>query len=421
MADQVEAPGSERNTSRDIARWLTTPDGLVAINEATRSLDREAAADAHLRTLTLLRRSGLSQPRAAMVVEAAMARHAARTSAHHAADWLMTLSALEQGSDPVVSQWRARRYIGAQRIWDLCAGVGFDAFNLAAHATVHAVEIDPIRAVFADWNLRDLSHPVTVAEADVLAITAPATALVHADPSRRSGGRRLRTLATYRPAVDQLVDVHRNSPGLGIVISPGIDWDDDVLADLTQRQKIGVEVEFVQHDRRLIEGMLWMGALRASGVLASATVLRDGQVHHRIRMLPPRSTEVRAIGSTLIRPAPAVVRARLHDELADEIGAWRVSRRRALLSSDHRPAPSPWYDIEDVEWTGRADPRHVRAWLRTVHDEPCEILVHGLNIDIDAWWRQLPDVARGPGVRHLHLVRTEHGAVAISTKVVRSN
>lgn len=416
MGDQVGEPAAAPGGPRDVARWLTTPDGARFVDHAMERLARSDEA-AHLHAITWLRRRGLTIPMASMVVDVAMARRSAVTTAPHATDWLMTPTALQQGSDPAVSRWRARRYAAASQIWDLCAGVGFDAFNLADHGEVHAVESDPVRAVFAAWNLRSTRHPVTVHEADALSVEPPPTALVHADPARRDGSARLRTLATYRPGVDRLMRAHGRSPGVGVVVSPSVDWNDRVLMDLADSQPGGVEVEFMQKGPRLVEGTIWTGDLREPGARASATVLDADQAHHRVRAAEPRMADVRPVAALLIVPAPALVRARLHDEVGEEIDAGRISARRALLTTDRRPVPSPWYRIEDVEWTGAADVRRVKAWLRTVEDRPCELVVHGLDVDVASWWRRLPGVTRGPQGRRIHLVRTARGAMAIATIV----
>jgi hypothetical protein len=57
----------------------------------------------------------------------------------------------------------------------------------------------------------------------------------------------------------------------------------------------------------------------------------------------------------------------------------------------------------------------VRRWLRDRDVPPLELAVHGLEVDVAAWWRELGRPPRGPTGWRLALVRLDDGAVAIVT------
>jgi len=420
VVDQVHHSQPKTDDSMvTAARWLISNDGRKALDRLCASLDVGAdPADRQLALVTELRRQGHSRDQAALLIDAAIGRFRARHRWPDADNWIFAREALEQASDPAVSAWRAGRYAAATEVWDLCAGIGGDAAALARHGPVIAVESDPVRAILAEANLRGASHPVQVVVDDATQVRIPGHAWVHADPGRRVGQRRVRGLSETSPGVDRLIASHAHTAGMGIVVSPAVDWNDPVLRDLATPVGGGVEVEFVQVDSRLVEAALWMGALRHESTVASATLIVDGQIHHRRRLGDAATAPASGLEAFLVSVAPAAVRARLHDAVAEEIDARRISSRRALLTCEELPPASPWYRREAVEWQGPADRRQIRSWLSTVVPLPTELVLHGLDVDPALWWRDFRDVPRGPQGRRIHLVRTASGSIAIATTPV---
>jgi hypothetical protein len=401
----------------DVAAFLCSEPGLDVVAATTARLDEG------LDTLTVgshLRSRGMDPDRATAVLGAATARRRARERWPDADRLLFTPAGLEQASDPGVAAWRARRLAG-RAVWDLCAGLGSDALALAAAgADVTAVDLDTGRLRLLEHNAAELGLQVKTLEGDALEVRPPDDALVHADPSRRSAGRRLRRLADHHPAVGRLVAAHAGAPGLGVVLSPAVDLEDpDLPGD--------AELEFVAVGDELKESIVWIGELQASGVAASATLLPDGHHrsrseelpdgHHRSRSGERTTAAVRAIGDYLMEVVPAAVRARLHEEIGAEVGAGRIAHRRALLTADDPPPPSPWYRVRPVLGVLSARPKVVRRWLRQHADVPVEIVVHGMAADPGQWWRQLGRPPRGPQGLRIELVRTDDGAQAVITDV----
>lgn len=417
----------------EVAAWLCSEAGRAVVAATTARLDEGLDA---LSVGTRLRDSGIESDRATAALGAATARRRARERWDDADDLLFTTTGLEQASDPEVAAWRARRLArgpGGHHgpaaassgtvatdvsrttgppVWDLCAGLGADTLALAAtDADVTAIDIDPARLRLLEHNAVRRGRRVRTVEGDVLRVRPPVDALVHADPSRRSDQRRVRRLADHRPAVGALLAVHAGAPGTGVVLSPAVDLDDpDLPRD--------AELEFVAVDGELKEAVAWLGGLRSPDVVASATLLPEGL--HRARGRRRPEVAVRNVGAYLIEVVPAAVRARLHDELALEIGAGRVARRRALLTSDECPAPSPWYQVRPVLEVLPARAKTVRRWLRGHADVPVEIVTHGLPADPGQWWRELGRPPRGPQGLRVELLRTDDGARTVVTDVRRT-
>ncbi len=409
--------------TRALGEWLVGAAGQAAVAGATAGLD---AGRPELTVATALRREGLDPERAALTLDAASTRRRARATFPDAEQLLLTREALEQASDPLVSAWRAARIAQVLApggvVLDLCAGAGGDTLALAAAGlSVRAVERDPLRAALLAHNARTRNLDVEVVLADLDDVEVPRGAIVHVDPSRRRDGRRVRRLRDHEPEVPRvLARVRPAAAGIALTLSPAVDLDDpDLPAD--------AEVGFVQRHGELHETTVWLGVLRATTgagtsssrvpARASATLLPEGLSRLRAERAPRLA--VGPIGAHLIEVAPAAVRARLHDELGAQVGARRVATRRALLSVDTAPPPSPWYRSRAVQAVLPARPPVVRRWLRAVETCPVELVLHGFEADLDAWWRALGRPPRGPDGRRIELIRTDDGAFAVVTDAGR--
>jgi hypothetical protein len=398
------------------AAWLVADEGLGHVAEVTAELT--AGGDA-LHIGTRLRRVGLDAVRAATVLGAATARVRAAARWSDADRLLFTREGLEQASDPVVSAWRASRFAGARAVEDRAAGCGGDTLALAAVVgRVTAVDLDAARLTLLRHNATVRGLEVTTVVADALTHPPPRTGPVHSDPSRRVDGRRVRRLAEHRPSVPALLhhlDAVASSRGVAVVVGPGVDLGDTGLpAD--------AELEFVQVGSDLVEAVVWTGDLRRQGATATATLLaRDGGVG--AAPLASRSRDRRAphldvgpVGDVLVEVAPAAVRARLHDELGAEVGARRLGSRRALLTADGDVPPSVWWRVRVVEAVLPARANAVRRHLRSVDELPLEVVLHGVDVDVVRFRRQLGDPPGGPDGRRVELVRNDTGAVAVVTR-----
>lgn len=395
-----------------VARWAVGP-GRAVVDAL---VERLREGDDVLRVGTALRADGVAPHRAAFATAAAVTRLAAIAQGLPGApDLVLTREALEQASHPAAAAWRAGRAaaaaadVGAARLQDRCAGTGGDAVAMAAHRPVLAVERDPGRAVLAADRAAVLDVDVEVVVADALDPGLPTTGeVVHADPDRRdASGRRARRLGDHGPAVPRLLAATHDAAGRLVTVAPGVAWDDpDLPAD--------AEVVFLEHDGRLVEAVLCTGAARQDQARATAVLLATGE--QRSRAVGDRDRlPVGGIGSHLLVPSTAAVRARLHDRLGREAGARRVADRRALLTCDHDPGASPWLVRERVEAVLPARPRALRDHLRDHPDRRVELVLHGVDADPQAWLRAAGGPPTGPDDLRVHLVRRDDDAIAVCT------
>lgn len=421
----------------EVARWLVGADGLAAVGQATQLLD---AGEQELRLVTTMRARTGDRERTAAVVAAAIARRRARRRWPDADRLLFTREALEQASDPVVAAWRARRLTGLP-VHDLCCGVGGDAMAIARRAaSVTAVDVDPARLVLLAHNASVSGLPITPVCADALDLEVGAEQVVHVDPARRRGGRRIADPLRTVPPVDRLLTVHARAPGMAVVLAPGTDAQHPALG-------ADVEVEYLQLGDDLVEAVAWSGTLRSGSAEASATLLprepapsrptgADGGLTAdaiRADTTPPgpdgwdpphraraggrgRVLPVGPIGDHLVEVAVAAIRARLHDAIGEEIGAHRLARTRALLTADGPVPASAWYRARPVLEVLPARPAAIRRWLAGAERGPMELVLHGVSVDPEIWWRELGRPPRGPGGVRIELVRRDEDRVAVVTR-----
>jgi hypothetical protein len=386
------------------ATWLVSGSGLAAVDRATAALDAGEVDDA---TVVALVRHDVADPTlASAVVDAAIARRRARRRWTDADRLLFTRESLAQATDPAVSAWKARRFTD-RPVADVTAGVGGDATALAREAlSVHARETRAGRGVLLGHNARARGVTIEVAEVDAMAPGLATEVLVHADPDRRRDGRRRSRPEEGTPALSALSAHFSAQDGLAVALSPGVDVDDPLV-----RQ---AEIEFIQVDRELKSAMLWSRGLRRDGASATATLLPAGESRGRAGPARP-PLAVGAVGEVLLLPEASLVRARLHDEVAAELGpgVWRLDAHRALFGSAHPTPPSPWFRARAVVAVLSTRPRAVRSWLTTRADAPIEVAVHGLPLDPEEWWRQAGRPPRGPNGLRVDLVRLEAGSRAI--------
>lgn len=404
------------------ARWLVSDTGLAAVAAITAALDD--GADELTAASTARKRS--DDPRhAAAATTAAVARRRARQRWQEADQLLFTRHGLEQASDPTLAAHRARRVVGRKvagqiaaaggatgavdEVIDLTAGLGGDAIALArTGANVVAVERDPARAVLLAHNLRVSGVAASVVVADALRVRVPPGGRALADPARRPAGRATHHLDAHEPAVSALLERHaERSGGLALALAPGVDRDDPAFGGRE------LEVEYVQLGDQLLEATVWLGRLRDGASEASATLLPQG--HHLARATRAPRLPVGGPGGFLLEVAPAAVRARLHDQIGREVGAWRLATRRALLTTEQPPPPSPWYRARAIDAALPGRPAAVRRWLRDHDDRPIEVVLHGVDGDPARWWRELGRPARGPQGRRIELIRRDRDTIALIT------
>jgi hypothetical protein len=310
----------------------------------------------------------------AELVAAALAQHElrARAAAKFALAPRMwfTREGLEQASAEPLARHRAGRYAGFARVADLCCGIGGDLCALAPGREALAVDLDPTHARMARENARlHGAGEVAAACADVRGLRLPGSLGVFVDPARRAGGRRL-PAGESRPPLAWCLGLADRVAGVGIKAAPGLPLD---------QVPAGWEVELLADRRELKEAVLWSPAL--------ATTTRRATVFPGPHTLAarPRSTGApvpcRPPGAFLLDPSPAVTRAGLVEELARDLGAWKLDPRIAFLSAD-RPLRTPFGRLLGVDASLPWNLKRLRGVLRERGVGAVEVRKRGSAVDV---------------------------------------
>jgi SAM-dependent methyltransferase len=302
-------------------------------------------------------------------------RLAARAKFSRAAEMFFTPEGLEQASAEPVARRHAARQPPGGRLADLCCGIGGDLIALAAGREVLAVDRDPATLELAMHNagVYGAADGVTAWNGDVRDCDLAGVDAVFIDPARRGSGRRLRP-GLSEPPLGWCVALASQVAAVGIKAAPGL-ASDAIPA--------GWEAEFIADGRDLKEAVLWSPELaRAS---RRATILPAG---HTLLPHPGPPVPVAEPGAFLLDPNPAVTRAGLVEELARDLGAWKIDPRIAFLSSDadrRTPFARTLRVVESAPWNEKRFAQRLRA----LGVGAADIRRRGLAGDVDMIHRRL--------------------------------
>jgi SAM-dependent methyltransferase len=315
----------------------------------------------------------------AELVAAALAQHELRARAAgkfaRAGRMWFTREGLEQASAEPLARHRAGRYAGFPRVADLCCGIGGDLCALAPGHDALAVDLDPLHVRMARENARvQGAGELGAVCADVRGLRLPRSLAVFVDPARRAGGRRLPAAAS-RPPLGWCLGLADRVAGVGIRTAPGLPLD---------LVPPGWEAELLADRRELKEAVLWSPALAST--TRRATVFPGP---HTLAARPRPGGEpqggsqmpCRPPGAFLLDPSPAVTRAGLVEELARDLGAWKLDPRIAFLSAD-RPLRTPFGRPLTVDASLPWNLKRLRQVLRERGVGALEIRKRGSAVDV---------------------------------------
>jgi SAM-dependent methyltransferase len=296
---------------------LRTPAGAAALDDATAL----GTADA-LGAASRLRAAGHDpELAAAALTQVRLRERAVAKFGADAASMFFTPDGVEQATRSVVAERRAARFSGADRVVDLCCGIGSDLIALArAGLDVTGVDADPATAAVAAANVAALGLDARVVCADATTFDLSGYDAAFCDPARRAGGRRVFDPNAYSPPWSFLLDLAERVPRTGVKVAPGIDHA--LVPD-------GAEAEWVSVGGDVVEAALWFGDLATAP--RRATLLPAGSGLTGTGLL---RASVGPVRSWLYDPDGAVVRAHLVAELADRLGGTLVDQSIAYLTTD---------------------------------------------------------------------------------------
>ena len=257
-----------------------------------------------------------------------------------AARMYFTQAGLEQATSGAVATHRATRYRAAQRIADLCCGIGGDLRALADGHDVLAVDRAPLIAAIAAANMTalGLADHVTVRCDDVTTVDLMGYDAAFLDPARRTAARRVFNVAAYQPPWSFIATLTGRVGNVGVKVAPGIPHD---------LVPANAEAEWVSLEGDVKEAVLWFGVLRTEGVTRRATLLPSGATLTATACEPPPISPPRRY---LYEPDGAVIRAHLVAEVAACINGALLDPTIAYITSDTR-TDTPFaraYAIEDA-------------------------------------------------------------------------
>ncbi|GAA1685505.1 class I SAM-dependent methyltransferase [Glycomyces endophyticus] len=349
---------------------LTADPGLQ--ERAAAALDRDGD-----RAPLTLRKAGIDPDLAAAALTLADLRRHARTKFGDRADRLyFTRAGLEQATRWPVAVRRAARFAAAaDRVADLCCGLGTEALAFAeAGLEVAAVDMSEETAAYARANAAAAGLRVDVRVGDAMAF--PVSGAAFADPARRSGAGRNFNPADYSPPLDDLLRHLSGARFAAVKLGPGIghDWIPD-----------GAEAEWVSVDRDVVEACLWLG--EAAQVKRRASLCKAGEWHELTGSGEERA-EVGEVADYLYEPDGAVIRAGLVAELAERLNAHTASEQIAFLYGDGL-IETPFARAWKVEAVWPLHPKKLKALLADRGIGRLTIKQRGTGIDPAALRKQL--------------------------------
>ena len=298
---------------------------LAAIPRAAELL----ATQSELASLTKLRAEGLSPELARAAVEQVILRQG--LDHHWSADWLFTRDTAEQASHPLVAAFHARviHSDGVTEIVDLTAGIGSDCAAIAATGIkVIAFERDPRTAELLTHNLKSFEQVTVVCGNSEL--LAPASAAYFVDPARRSGTRSAtgaralpeRDPERWSPPFSRITSLSNNATvymKAAPAFEPPKDW---------ARYSISV-------NRTLVE-MFTTNSHRGNYAVAIDTRTGTTTVIKQYGESIKSPVDI-SLGSFIYEADPAISRAGLAGQVADQLGLMCIGSRGMWLTGDHIP------------------------------------------------------------------------------------
>jgi prepilin-type processing-associated H-X9-DG protein len=325
--------------------------------------------------------------RAGVLVETVLLRRRGVTKLGDVGEWLFTDAALQQATAAPVAAHRARRLAGIT-VHDVTCSIGAELAALRFTTDVLGSDIDPVRLAMARHNVAE----VPLVRADALHPVSRGT-VVLADPARRGVGGRVFRPRDFSPPLDLLFDTYRDRQ-LVVKCSPGIDFD---------HLEFQGEVEVTSLAGDVREACLWSAGLTEQGVSRRANVLRaDGSVE-QVTDAEPDDCAVAPVGTWIVEPDGAVVRAGLVRHYAARHGLWQLDPKIAYLSGDRLPPATRGFEVLEQLPFGE---RRLRQALAEMDCGAAEILVRGVDVDPAVLRRRL----RLRGARQLSVVVTRIGA-----------
>ena len=306
------------------------------------------------------------------------ARKRARKKLHNADTLLADSIGVQQATSSQIAKHKSKRFVTNGPVFDLCCGIGSDLRELPAQTI--GIDIDEDRCLMAESN----SNKQTRCE-DVLDFTLPKDSLIHIDPARREGASRLHALSDMKPNISQVMQIANQCTGGCIKVSPGVNVDD------VEDFPLPVELEYIEEEGRVVQCAIWFGSLAQHPGLVTATSMSK---HMSYSGTPDFATFSNNVHGVLLEPNPALERAGLHCNVAEEINAYELSPHLGLFCSADA-CDSDWFQGYEVLTSTPMRVSKVKQALQTLQCTQVEVKTRGKTIDPNQWQNELTTDSSG--------------------------
>lgn len=365
-------PGANEATI-EAWRWLLT-------EEAALPLAQRDATEATPAQITRLREQLGGGPRgaerAAAVATLAELRRRGVAKFERADAMFFTRKSLEQATDEWVARYKARRFAAFDRVADVCCGVGGDLIGLAKYAgACVGIDADPLLADYTSQNAAVYGFDVSVEARRVEADNLPDVEAWHADPDRRSAGKRTTNPDLHEPSLETLAAWRRVQPNAAVKLAPA--------ASLPESWSDESELEWISRDGECRQQVVWCGALteRPGRRRATAIRRRGDSVESFVGDPGEELAVADELGDWIAEPDPAVLTADLTGAFARDQGLAAVAPGVAYLTTSAQPASPLLASFRVLERMPFRRER-LRGWLAERSIGRLEIKVRGMGIDI---------------------------------------
>lgn len=234
----------------------------------------------------------------------------------------------------IVAEYRAQR-LKCNTLADIGCGIGLQTFAFAKYCKkVYAVEIDGAKRMRAEKNAAALGiKNITFILGDAL---NPAVIrqlkdvnIIFCDPERLAGEEQ-RTVATIKPDIPQLLNAYNSATqNIALEFPPQI-----------KSIPFDCEKEYLSLDGQLNRLTLYFGGLkraeRSAVVLPQKACLNSRSSAQKVKLTPE-------LGRYLYEVDPAVVKAALLPELAQQTGTALFFSDKATYFTSTKLVPSPFF------------------------------------------------------------------------------
>jgi SAM-dependent methyltransferase len=384
----------------DDYRWLTSPAGI----HLWQSLQSEIhSGDILPSTIQNLRRR-LSASQAALLIEQTRLAKIAARKFSDPRQWFWTQQLLEQSSDEQTARETADDFPIGSSVIDCCCGAGADAIAMASSGkSVIAVDRCEIACALTQHNASSLNAQIAIVQADIELLPGPDDALIsshvcgqsflHIDPDRRADGARSTSLSRLSPNWETVQRLSTIGQGMSLKLAPGTKTDSDVAIELSEMPN---SKRWLSRDGSVRQQRWYWGIDRWPTDTTSVSMQMKNMVWHHETFLDRDVAEsemtdaiISTVGRFIADYDPVVRAAGVTVVFAEKYGLQLIETRNGYLTGDE-PVPHPMIRYFEVLDVLPLDRKKLRSYARSLKVRSWELKSRSIEIDLDAWRRELP-------------------------------